>query len=215
MTRCCTIFCWAGWTKRLTSKSSCTTTGSGIADWRGSCGAGGPRRRPTGAISITPCSRRIVERSRAVVVHNPAAARVVRGACAARARGRNPASFRAAARASRRRRSRPLAATLGDGPDRHGVRRLRVPAGIEAAAGRTGSIRRGASRPSADGAAGGRRVRLDGPGARRRAPAVRAREWCEGRTSTSANSGWRRARWMPASICVIRRRGRLRGLPFA
>ena len=38
---------------------------------------------------------------------------------------------------------------------------------------------------------------------------------CACRTSRSANSGWRRAPWMPASTCAIRRPGRLRASPSA
>ena len=65
------------WTKPRTSRSSSTTTANGTAGWRAICGAGARRPAPTGGTSITPCCGAIAERSRAVVVHNPAAARVV------------------------------------------------------------------------------------------------------------------------------------------
>jgi hypothetical protein len=55
--------------------SSSTTTASGIAGWRGSCGGRARRRRRTSGTFAIPMLKRAAERARAVVVHNPAAAR--------------------------------------------------------------------------------------------------------------------------------------------
>ena len=64
--------------RAATSKSSSTTTANGIAGWRKNCGAGAPVRASTSRYFDYPMLKRIAERSRAVVVHNPAAARMVR-----------------------------------------------------------------------------------------------------------------------------------------
>jgi hypothetical protein len=60
------------------TKSSCTTTANGTAGWAANCGAAAPPPASDPRYFDFPMLRRAVERALAVVVHNPAAAEMVR-----------------------------------------------------------------------------------------------------------------------------------------
>ena len=116
--------------------------------------------------------RRIVERSRAVIVHNPARREMVRRACAAAQRSIEiphlfaPPPLPPLAEALR------YAQRLGDPGLRISVRRIRIPAGIEAGDADSARLRRSAARIAANVLpAGGGRFRQLRPGARGRAMA--------------------------------------------
>ena len=192
MTRCCTIFCWANWTKPPTLRSSFTTTASGIAAWRASCGAGA---RASGA------DRRYFDFPML---------RADRGACARRGGAQSGGGAKRCASTRRGARvveiphlfappraapawPRPCApAAAGRGPGDVPFRRLRLPAGIQAAGERAGGLRRSASRPCRGRRcwwpASSFRATWNGP-SRRCWPRPASRG---GRISRSANSGWRR-----------------------
>ena len=128
------------------------------------------RARPSDPLYFRyPMLRRVVERSLAVIVHNPAAARVVRRARAGGARLRNPAPVR--------RPSEPagydvirLRAQLGADSLGLPLRRVRTPARVEAPAHRARRLQPVAPRGRTGDASGGGRLRFlrSRPRARRR-----------------------------------------------
>ena len=157
-----------------------------------------------------PMLKRAAERARAVVVHNPAAALAVKDHAAGARVVEIPHLF-APPQLPDEAAVLRYRASLGVAPDAFlfGVfgylrESKRVPSVLEAFA--AVHVASAAYRP-----ADRRAVRIDGPGTRGGADVGARPAYGACRTCRSANSGWRRARWMPASICAIRRRGRVPG----
>ena len=207
-TPCCTISSSANSTRPPISRSLCTTTASGTAGWprdlwrgRAASGADGRYFRLPDAAARRGARRArwwcTIRRRRATVrEHAPR-----------RPGGRDSAPVCAAGVALRGR-SDPLPADARRRPGALSVRRLRISAGIEAADGRAGGFRANSIASSRDRAAGGRASSSRRTWNARSRRCCRARVSCACRISGSANSGWRRRPWMPASTCAIRRRAR-------
>ena len=206
-TPCCSTSSSAGSTKTPTWKSSFITTANGTAGWRARCGGGGRVSGAAARYFDYPMLRRVAERSRAVVVHNPAAARMVREhAPAARVveipllYDDPPAPAGAAARFRQR---------LGIGPGRLRFRRVRIPAGVEARYLRAARLRRRAAGGARLRAAPGGGLRFQRPGTRRRparcrSPGVVRLPYLDG-SRLPAAAGSRRLR---RSTCAIPPPGR-------
>ena len=137
---CCTISFWARSIERAYVDEFVYNYGEWHRGWRKICGAARAASGTDQRYFDYPMLKRIAERARAVVVHNPAAARMVREHAPERRGGRDPAPVRSAAAAGRVR-SDPHAAKPGRSDGRVPVRRLRLPARIQAPDQRCSGVR--------------------------------------------------------------------------
>ena len=196
------------------SPSSSITMAIGAKIWRASCGGRRSRSAADPEYFRYPMIKRVVERSRAVIVHNPRAAALVHEHVRGATVHEIPHLF----------------ALPADLPPQSEVIRWRAGLGVAAhtfLVGVFGHLRESkrllallrafqrARRVGRHDAAGGGRFRFGRPGSRRGTAAARRRPAsCGSAISTSANSGCAPPRWMLASTCVIPWRAKPRGSRF-
>ena len=176
--------------------------------WRERAGSGADER-----YFRYPMLKRVAERARAVVVHNPAAAAAVKEHAPGARVVEIPHLF-APPQLPDEAAVLRYRASLGVPPEPSCSACSAICANPSGGCG-AGGVRRLHARNAATRAADRRAVRIHRSGTRGSAAAAKRPAYGACRIWRRANSGWRRAPWTPASICAIRRRARVPGSRFA